>query len=166
MRRLSPSPSFATRIVVFVQLATVAIGVGLLLEFRDRLPPGLFNRLVALAIFAAAITVYGWIATVRGHKTAIELAERMARERAITASLEQSVAARTAELEDAQRVLQRMWWLGQQITLELNPQPFWSGFSRPCRTSRRVKAASSAWSVTTARSTWSSAPASGSSCAA
>ncbi len=121
MRRLT-APSFATRIVVFVQLATVAIGVGLLFEFRDRIPPGLLETLVALAGFAAAVTVYGWIATVRGHKAAIELAERMARERAITASLEQSVAARTAELEDAQRVLQRMWWLGQQITLELNPQ--------------------------------------------
>jgi two-component system NtrC family sensor kinase len=122
MRRLSPFSSSATRIVVFAQLATVAVGVGLLLEFRDRVPTGLLNTLIALAMFAAAITVYGWIATVRGHKAAIELAERMAQERAITASLEQSVASRTAELEDAQRVLQRMWWLGQQITLELNPQ--------------------------------------------
>jgi two-component system NtrC family sensor kinase len=122
MRRLSPSPSSATRIVVFVQLASVAIGVGLLFEFRARLPGGLFDALIALAAFALAITIYGWIATVRGHKAAIELAERMAQERAITASLEQAVAARTAELEDAQRVLQRMWWLGQQITLELNPQ--------------------------------------------
>jgi len=67
MRRLSPSSSFATRIVVFVQLATVAIGVGLLLEFRDRIPSGLLDTLIALAVFAAAITVYGWIATVRGH---------------------------------------------------------------------------------------------------
>ncbi|HEY4303815.1 MAG TPA: ATP-binding protein [Gemmatimonadaceae bacterium] len=122
MRRLSPSPSFATRLVVFVQLATVAISVGVLFEFRDRVPMGLFNTLIALAAFAVAVTIYGWVATVRGHRAAIELAERMAQERAITASLEQSVATRTAELEDAQRVLQRMWWLGQQITLELNPQ--------------------------------------------
>src|SRR3569833_2524223 len=122
MRRLSPSPSSATRIVVFVQLATVSIGVGLLFEFRDRLPPGLFTTLTGLGVFAAALIVYGWIATARSHKAAIELAERMAQERASTASLEQSVKSRTAELEDAQRVLQRMWWLGQQITLELNPQ--------------------------------------------
>jgi two-component system NtrC family sensor kinase len=122
MRRLSPSPSSATRIVVFVQLATVTIGVGLLFEFRDRLPPGLFATLTGLGLLAAALIVYGWIATTRSHQAAIELAERMAQERAITASLEQSVKARTAELEDAQRVLQRMWWLGQQITLELNPQ--------------------------------------------
>ena len=122
MRRLSPSPSFATRIVVFVQLASVVIGVGLLIEYRERIPAGLFVALAALGVFAALVTVYGWIATSRGHKTAIEMTERMAQERAITASLEQAVATRTAELEDAQRVLQRMWWLGQQITLELNPQ--------------------------------------------
>lgn len=122
MRRLSPSPSSATRIVVFVQLASVVIGVGLLIEYRERIPPGLFAALAALGVFAALVTIYGWIATARGHKAAIEMTERMAQERAITASLEQAVATRTAELEDAQRVLQRMWWLGQQITLELNPQ--------------------------------------------
>ena len=38
-----------------------------------------------------------------------------------TATLEQRVAERTHELESAQRVLQRMWRLGQQITLELHP---------------------------------------------
>lgn len=46
----------------------------------------------------------------------------MAAERALTATLEQAVESRSSELEDAQRVLQRMWSLGQQITLELNPQ--------------------------------------------
>jgi two-component system NtrC family sensor kinase len=122
MRRLSPFASFTARIVVFVQLASVVVGVGLLYEFRDDLPSRLLATLVAIAVFAAIVTVYGWIATARGHRAAIEMAERMAQERAITASLEQAVATRTTELEDAQRVLQRMWWLGQQITLELNPQ--------------------------------------------
>jgi two-component system NtrC family sensor kinase len=98
------------------------VAIGLLFAFRRQVPTGLLVTLTALALFAAIVTVYGWVATQRGHRAAIELAERMAQERAITASLEQSVAARTAELEDAQRVLQRMWWLGQQITLELNPQ--------------------------------------------
>ena len=46
----------------------------------------------------------------------------MAAERVLTATLEQTVETRSSELEDAQRVLQRMWWLGQQITLELNPR--------------------------------------------
>src|SRR5881398_3441437 len=46
----------------------------------------------------------------------------MREERRLTASLEEAVANRTSQLEDAQRVLQRMWWLGQQIALELNPQ--------------------------------------------
>jgi two-component system NtrC family sensor kinase len=105
-----------------MQLACVALGIGLLFAFRRQVPGGLLLALTALALFAAVVTVYGWVATLRGHRAAIELAERMAQERAITASLEQAVAMRTAELEDAQRVLQRMWWLGQQITLELNPQ--------------------------------------------
>jgi two-component system NtrC family sensor kinase len=38
-----------------------------------------------------------------------------------TATLEQHVVERTQELESAQRVLQRMWRLGQQITVELHP---------------------------------------------
>ncbi len=37
-------------------------------------------------------------------------------------ALEERVLQRTRELDDAQRVLHRMWWLGQQITLELNPR--------------------------------------------
>src|SRR5439155_20332142 len=47
---------------------------------------------------------------------------RMTAEQAVKATLEQRVAERTLELDDAQRVLQRMWWLGQQITLELDPR--------------------------------------------
>jgi two-component system NtrC family sensor kinase len=43
-------------------------------------------------------------------------------EQAMKESLEQRVVQRTLELDDAQRVLHRMWWLGQQITLELNPR--------------------------------------------
>src|SRR5262249_55338784 len=46
----------------------------------------------------------------------------VAQEREMTASLEHAVQKRTSELDDAQRVLQRMWWLGQQITLELDSQ--------------------------------------------
>ncbi|MBA2683505.1 MAG: PAS domain S-box protein [Gemmatimonadaceae bacterium] len=42
-------------------------------------------------------------------------------ERELSAILEQRVALRTEELAEAHRVLQRMWALGQQIALELNP---------------------------------------------
>ena len=61
---------------------------------------------------------------VHGPRTSLGARARQfdARERRLTASLEQKVESKTTELEDAQRVLQRMWWLGQQVTLELNPQ--------------------------------------------
>ena len=49
------------------------------------------------------------------------LERELAAQRRLAADLEQAVAVRTAELEETQRVLQRMWRLGQQITLELNP---------------------------------------------
>jgi two-component system NtrC family sensor kinase len=50
------------------------------------------------------------------------LETQVSEERAIKASLEHRVEQRTLELDDAQRVLHRMWWLGQQITLELDPR--------------------------------------------
>ena len=42
-------------------------------------------------------------------------------ERALSQALETRVAERTAALADAQRVLQRMWVLGQHVTQELQP---------------------------------------------
>jgi two-component system NtrC family sensor kinase len=48
--------------------------------------------------------------------------EELERQRARVAELEKSVALKTSEAADAQRVLRRMWWLGQQVTLELTPQ--------------------------------------------
>jgi two-component system NtrC family sensor kinase len=50
------------------------------------------------------------------------LARSIAAERELSATLEARVSVRTAELAEAQRVLQRMWTLGQQVTLELQPQ--------------------------------------------
>jgi two-component system NtrC family sensor kinase len=49
------------------------------------------------------------------------LASSVQVERALSTTLEQRVAERTSELAEAQRVLQRMWILGQQVTLELQP---------------------------------------------
>ena len=46
-----------------------------------------------------------------------------------------------SELEEAQRVLQRMWWLGQQITLELNPKRVLERFLEAVSTSRGRTAA-------------------------
>jgi two-component system, NtrC family, sensor kinase len=75
----------------------------------------------AVAAVSVALGGYGAWDARRTRQSAAELAESMLQERELTATLEQAVAARTVELGDVQRVLQRMWWLGQQITLELNP---------------------------------------------
>ena len=50
------------------------------------------------------------------------LAGSVLAEREVSATLESAVATRTSELAEAQRVLQRMWTLGQQLALELDPQ--------------------------------------------
>ncbi len=50
------------------------------------------------------------------------LQTRISEDQQLKASLERRVVQRTLELDDAQRVLHRMWWLGQQITLELEPR--------------------------------------------
>src|SRR3569833_3009513 len=122
MRRLRPPASFASRTVLAVQLACLALGAVALLLLRDRVGPLLLASRFGLIVISGIATIIGWTVITREHGDAIELAERMAQERALNLTLEQAVVSRTTELEDAQRVLQRMWWLGQQITLELNPQ--------------------------------------------
>ena len=71
--------------------------------------------LAALTILAVAALGYAW----RAHRA---LSRGLDDERRNSATLEHAVVTRTQALEDAQRVLKRMWLLGQQISLELNPQ--------------------------------------------
>jgi len=78
---------------------------------------------------AAAIAIFGVLVAARTgaalwmqQRAAAALEERVAAERELSATLEQRVQARTAELADAQRALQRMWALGQQIALELRSE--------------------------------------------
>ena len=52
----------------------------------------------------------------------------MTAEQAHTARLEQRIVELSLQLDDAQRVLHRMWWLGQQITLELDPRRVFDRF--------------------------------------
>lgn len=122
MRSFRPISALSSKVVVVTQLGCVAVGLALLFQLREQMGGALVMELFAVAIFAGVVTLLGWLATSREHRTAVELAQRMAQERALNTTLEQAVVSRTTELEDAQRVLQRMWWLGQQITLELNPQ--------------------------------------------
>ncbi|MDB4878576.1 MAG: hypothetical protein JWL60_22, partial [Gemmatimonadetes bacterium] len=77
---------------------------------------------IAIAALNALIALYGNFSLGVQRRAAVDLQARISAEQEVTATLEQRVAERTAELDDAQRVLHRMWWLGQQITVELNPR--------------------------------------------
>ncbi len=74
---------------------------------------------VAIAALNALLAVYGSYA-LSTERIAAE--RRVSAEQGLKATLEERVVQRTLELDDAQRVLHRMWWLGQQITLELDPR--------------------------------------------
>jgi two-component system, NtrC family, sensor kinase len=76
---------------------------------------------VLIATVSVGVGLYATFEARRHHRSAEQLARTVHSERALSATLEQTVAERTEELGDVQRVLERMWWLGQQITLELNP---------------------------------------------
>jgi two-component system NtrC family sensor kinase len=119
VRRYSP---IVNRIIIVIQLGCIVLGTALLLKLHGQVQRRLLVELFTLATFAALVTVAAWVLVAADHRQALELARSMREERLLTATLEQSVASRTHQLEEAQRVLQRMWWLGQQITLELNPQ--------------------------------------------
>ena len=77
---------------------------------------------VAMAALNGLLALYGSSVLSVQRTTAEELQSRVSAEQLLKASLEQRVVQRTLELDDAQRVLHRMWWLGQQITLELDPR--------------------------------------------
>jgi two-component system NtrC family sensor kinase len=77
---------------------------------------------VAMSALNALLALYGSFALAAERQSAEALLGRMTEEQVVKATLEQRVVERTLELDDAQRVLHRMWWLGQQITLELDPR--------------------------------------------
>ena len=76
---------------------------------------------IALLIFGALLALRAGHALFTQHRTTIVLEHVALAERELSGILEQRVALRTEELAEAHRVLQRMWALGQQIALELNP---------------------------------------------
>lgn len=118
--------------VVFAAFAVLALGIALgelwILVTRSatalpalQLAQGL-ELAIAIAALNALVALYGNFSLGVQRRAAVELQARISAEQEITATLEQRVAERTTELDDAQRVLHRMWWLGQQITVELNPR--------------------------------------------
>jgi two-component system NtrC family sensor kinase len=121
MRRLLPR-SRVSKILITTQLACVAAGTAVLAAVHRDLPSGALQLGVAIIAAGWAVTLAGWRFAVREDERAAWLARNVAEERELTATLEHAVSNRTHELEDAQRVLKRMWQLGQQVALELNPQ--------------------------------------------
>jgi len=81
-----------------------------------RVPTGLVAAAAAVLVLRA-----GWL-LVRQQRTARVLEGRVEEAQELSATLEHSVSERTAELAEAERVLRRMWTLGQQVTSELQPE--------------------------------------------
>ncbi|OYV74354.1 MAG: hypothetical protein B7Z72_00340 [Gemmatimonadetes bacterium 21-71-4] len=82
---------------------------------------GSTDKVIMVATLNALLPLYAHAALVAKERAAEALEQSVVAERTFAATLEARVAVRTAELEDTQRVLQRMWRLGQQIALELDP---------------------------------------------
>ena len=74
-----------------------------------------------VAMFGVVLAIRAAMVLDAERSARVVLASNVTAERELTATLERAVETRTAELAEAQRVLQRMWTLGQQISLELNP---------------------------------------------
>ena len=118
--------------VVFGALAVLALSVGigellLILDPGTTAMGGLreassLELAVAMAALNGLLVLYGNYALAIERRVGEALQDRVTAEQALKAKLEQRVVERTLELDDAQRVLHRMWWLGQQITLELDPR--------------------------------------------
>ncbi len=112
--------------VVFGAFALLALALGGTELWRLLLAGEWFANTLELAVSMAALNallaLYGNYALSAERVAAEELHMRISSEQQIKATLEQRVVQRTLELDDAQRVIHRMWWLGQQITLELNPR--------------------------------------------
>ncbi|HET7550864.1 MAG TPA: ATP-binding protein [Gemmatimonadaceae bacterium] len=77
---------------------------------------------LALLLFGLLLALRAGYALWGQQRTTSVLEHAALAEREQSALLERHVAARTAELAEAHRVMQRMWTLGQQIALELTPE--------------------------------------------
>ena len=76
---------------------------------------------VGVALFGVVLAVRAAMVLEAERKARVILSRNVIAERELSARLEVAVESRTAELAEAQRVLQRMWTLGQHISVELNP---------------------------------------------
>ncbi|MEX2178871.1 MAG: ATP-binding protein [Gemmatimonadaceae bacterium] len=120
--------SFGVHRAVFGGVALLALlgASALALGLRDAgatwYEPTALERAVVVGAMSMLLALYGGWALSLERSTTLALTQRVTAERELSATLEHSVAERTSELVDTQKVLQRMWWLGQQMALELHPQ--------------------------------------------
>ena len=121
MHRLLPR-SPLSRILLLTQLVCITAGTVVLIAIYREHPTPALQLLVAIAVAVWIVTLSGWRVAMRGEERSASLARNVAEERELTATLEHAVSDRTRDLEDAQRVLKRMWQLGQHVALELDPQ--------------------------------------------
>ncbi len=117
------SPMFATesakvRTFSIVAAILIASWSGASVAFGGAPSPLLGFGLLA---FGALLALRAGHALFTQQRTTEVLEHVAVAERELSAILEQRVVLRTEELAEAHRVLQRMWTLGQQIALELNP---------------------------------------------
>lgn len=106
------------RILAIVVAILIASGSIVRLGVRGESQPELALVVGAFGVLLALRTGYAlW----SQQQTTVALERSVTAEREISTTLEHRVAERTSELAGAQRVQQRMWTLGQQIAVELNP---------------------------------------------
>ena len=78
--------------------------------------------LFGCAAMGVALTVLADRITRASRRTTTELARRLAAGRELVPGVEQAISSQRGELQEAERVLKRMWRLGQQIGAELDSQ--------------------------------------------
>ncbi|MGI9075819.1 MAG: hybrid sensor histidine kinase/response regulator [Gemmatimonadaceae bacterium] len=105
------------RIIAIVAAILMVIGSTVVGLTRHDYTPGLAFAVAIFGIVLAARTGHAlWLS----QQATSELERTVVAEREVSATLESKVVQRTQALGEAQRVLQRMWTLGQQIAFELD----------------------------------------------
>ncbi|MBC7788633.1 MAG: response regulator [Anaerolineae bacterium] len=105
------------RIIAIVAAILIVMGSTVVgLASHDNAPGLAF----AVAIFGVVLAARTGHALWLSQRSTTELERTVVAEREVSATLEFKVVERTEALGEAQRVLQRMWTLGQQIAFELN----------------------------------------------
>ncbi|MDQ6885723.1 MAG: ATP-binding protein [Gemmatimonadota bacterium] len=114
-------PTFArkskVRVISIVVAILIASGLGLSAHVTGDRSLALG---VTIGIFGIVLAMRTGYALWEQQQTTRHLEHSVVAEREVSTTLEQRVSLRTHELAEAQRVLERMWALAQQIALELN----------------------------------------------